>query len=321
MKTTLTLLLLAACTLQFPAYAGPVPAHQIPGEAQWLIHLDVESFRHSTTGARLIQALVESRTMEFGDTVPVNFATVINGLDGITLFGTSIEMDGEDPMADGVAILRGSPQLIEVLQGAVAAAELEKPDAVRVIEESPRRVLLFPGCIHASIVSDRVVAISKSNENLQTFFATLDGEHPNAGESNLLETLDAAGEEFFFAAVAEGINTIPSLPPQARVLQMTEGVTVRVGENGPLLNLDISLRTDRDETAVQVRQVLQGVVALASLAQVEYPELQRVLTSIKLASEGRNVRLDLSYPVAEAERWIETIVDNLYVSFDVTVED
>ncbi len=319
MKTKLTLLLVLSFALPLLSPAGTVPAHQVPRDAQWLIHLDVEEFRQSGIGSRLIKFLIDSRALEFGDVIPVNFATVVNGLDRISLYGPSLGTDGgRDPMADGVAVLRGSPELIAVLRGVVAAAELEQPDAVTVVEESPRRVLLFHGLVHLGIVSDNMFVISRSHQSLQTFFATLDGEFPNALGSNLLEPLQRESRGFFFAAVAEGINSIQGLPPQANVLKMTEGIALRVGERDSLLNLDVSLRTDLDETAVRVQQVLQGIVALASLAQFEHPELSRVLRSLRIASEGRAVRLDLSYPVDEAIKLFELIAGD--ANFNVTID-
>ncbi len=317
MKSKLTLLIVLSFALPLLSSAGTVPAHQVPRDAQWLIHLDVEDLRQSEIGARLIRFLIESRALEFGDVIPVNFATVIDGLDGITLYGRSLEMAG-GPMADGVAVLRGSPELIAVLRGVVAAAELEQPDAVTVVEESPRRVLLFPGPVHLVIISDSVFAISRTHQSLQTFLATLDGDNPNAQGSNLLEPLERGSRGFFFAGVAEGINTIQGLPPQANVLKMTEGIALRVGERDSLLNLDVSLRTDLDETAVRVQQVLQGIVALASLAQFEHPELSRVLRSLRIASEGRAVRLDLSYPVDEAIKLFELLAGD--ANFNVTID-
>jgi hypothetical protein len=77
-----------------------------------------------------------------------------------------------------------------------------------------------------------------------------------------------------------------------------------VGEN---LKLEAGLKTADPQTATQVKQVLEGIIALTSITQTGKPEIATLVQSARVSLKDTTVALNLAYPVDAALGWIQQL--------------
>jgi hypothetical protein len=98
--------------------------------------------------------------------------------------------------------------------------------------------------------------------------------------------------------VFDQIKDLEGDEPQSRVARMTDGVRLEVGEVGGRLFFDARLRTKQAKDALQVQQILQGLMALASFVGNE-PEvgmtLGRWIKAVSIESSDRTVTVRFEY--------------------------
>ena len=64
--------------------------------------------------------------------------------------------------------------------------------------------------------------------------------------------------------------------------------------------MDLSLKAKASEVVTQMQQVVQGMIALASLSQTDNQDLQQLAQSAKVFAAGNIVSLQLGYPADKA---------------------
>ena len=146
------------------------------------------------------------------------------------------------------------------------------------------------------------MVLSKSREAVEKAEAVLNGKSANLSTGKAFSGFPETPKAFFFLAIAEGFNEDAPLPPQAKVLKMTEGARLILGENAGSLFLNLALKAKSSEVMTQMQQVIQGTVALASLSQPENPDLMQLAQSVKVSGDDKMVTVGVEFPVEKAIR-------------------
>ncbi|NDV61420.1 hypothetical protein G0Q06_03050 [Puniceicoccales bacterium CK1056] len=304
-------LAIAAPTLPEVLYAGGVNENQIPENVEWLVHIDADQLRATRSGALLIEELIAISEANMGPEVPINPVLAINGIRSLTAFGTMPDFESGAGPVDGVLVLEGTEELMQVFRGLVSGMELEKPEAIERVQVGDNSILKLKGEDFSGIfLEDSRIAIGKSQVALENYLSVEGGEQAHLSLEERFTT-NKLGEDsgIYVGAFIEGLNGLQQLPAQARILQLTKQVSLQLGESGDLLQLFVSLGTDSIKTATQVHDVLQGMIALMSITQSGNPDLAALIQSAKALREDANVHLQLAYPVEAAEAWIGMISD------------
>jgi len=168
-------------------------------------------------------------------------------------------------------------------------------------------IYLFYDEIYGTILDNRTIVLGKSLSGLRGYLQVRRGNRPSVDVKARFSSYSPAAGQCLVVAFAEGINRAAGLPVQARVLQLTEGMTIQIGENSENALLNVSLTTDSPQTANQVQQVLQGILALLTLTQA-HPDLDVLVRSLVFSIEDRTVRCDLNYPLELATFWVRQLV-------------
>jgi hypothetical protein len=154
----------------------------------------------------------------------------------------------------------------------------------------------------ASVHPGKLVVLSKSREAVEKAEAVLSGKSANLSTGKAFSGFPETPKAFFFLAIAEGFNEDAALPPQAKVLKMTEGARLVLGENAASLFLNLALKAKSSEVMTQMQQVIQGTVALASLSQQENADLMQLAQSVKVSGDDKMVTVGVEFPVEKAIR-------------------
>ena len=123
-----------------------------------------------------------------------------------------------------------------------------------------------------------------TNNRLMTLTEQVHGKH----HAWIIAAIDEASDLSFLPDAVEG--SIPPLTGLAVGTRVHEGVSATV-----------SLQARDEQASQDLRDVVQGFVALARMQSAERPELQGLVDAIQLSSVGTTVTLDFEVPADTLE--------------------
>lgn len=308
------MLVLAGIAASQLVNANPIPETSIPGSVDWFAHLDAEKLRSSQVGGYLFDQLTNLDRLKNNEKLPINPVLIVNGLKGITTFGTIPNPQAaQEGDVDVVVLVNGTPELMQIFQGLLSGLQLEKPEAIEEIIEGDHKILhMVEQGVSGVFVGDDQIAISKSLESMTRFLSVKSGKaaHLRFGDK-FPATEYVSGLGVYLGVYVEGLGDFKQLPAQARILQLTRAVAVQLGESSDNLHMLASLVTDAPETASQVRDVLNGLVAVMVLTQNGNPDVVNLVQSARVSQVDRAVTLKIDYPAASAQKWINLLMDRI----------
>ena len=286
---------------------APLKESQVAAEAKWLAHIDLESVMKSPFGGMMAEALKSELAKGNRSKVSVDVDLVLAELKSVTAYGTSFDPEGE---FDGVVVMETGSKLPAILDGFLAHETLTRGDesSIKLLEDKPYTTYLVGGELYLANPRANLILASKSFEQIETAFAVVKGDAPSAAKAKtkLLLNRDAG---FVVVATAVGLDQLKDLPPQARILQKTTGVQVSLGLNGPEFRANVTLGAASSQVAEQLHRIVQGMLALASFAQVDNEGLSGFMEKVVLTKGEDFVAVDFRHPIEDLMRLLEKIDD------------
>lgn len=284
-------LLLAAATIQ----AGPLARQRVPGEAKWLLHLDMEQFGPSQTcrillqdpkgGERLRALLNHYRTLLGADP--------LKAISHITLYGE--ETTGNR----GVALVSGA-----INARAVTARLASYPDYSRrknagaVIHrwKDPASGAALNACLYET----GLLVISSDDASMDSALGTLGGSRPSLASRKTpgLALPPPAGGSFLVAASAGYAGAAPN-PLKAMLLRNTSCAAIQVAESKGILDANITMDAVSTDAAFQIQQVINGLIVSAAFTG-ESSGLSKLAELSEVSRDDRQVSLRLHCPARDA---------------------
>ena len=282
------------------ATAGPLRKEHVPADAKWLLHLDLDKFRTTKLGSYLTREVLEKKLAGPKADLKrdLNFDLDLTKIGSITAYGTDYQ---SQPDANGVLMIKTDLDVQKTLDAAIQKISQDSGGAAEPVKKLPGSTSSYSinDDVFLTIRPDKLVLLSKSRQTLEKADAVLSGKAANLNSGKAFSGFPEVPKAFVFIAIAEGFNEDAPLPPQAKVLKMTDGGRLVLGENADNLFLNLTLKA-KSEIVAQVQQVIQGTVALASLSQGENQDLMQLAQSVKVSSDDNMVTVGIEYPVAKA---------------------
>lgn len=285
--------LVAGLAFPLAALASPLDRSLVPAGSAVTAHFDVEAF----AGSQLGQAIIKNRE---------HFK--LGGLDALKAFGIEPFRDFQGitvfmPTADSekpVVIVRAT-EAIDALWKHLKTEPQAKPmssegyDLLSWEDKGERKY----GFVRADGTS-RLAFISDDWEPLVTALKTADGKSPAQREG----ATPAAGS-FFFADVRE----IPAKVlekdddgPMA-VIREVRSAVIDAGESGENMFAGANVDFSTAQTATEVQQMAQGLLAFGRMALKEHKELsglRQVLDSFSANADGTHLILSTKWKSSDA---------------------
>jgi hypothetical protein len=279
--------------------AGPLPKAEVSADAKWLVHVDADKFRSTRIGAYFIKEVLERKLADPRQHLKseFDFDLDVNRISSLTAYGTDYR---SKPDRDGVLIIRTDLELKKGVENAMrkqSQGSDEDSGMVKRLSGGSNPLYSVHNDLFVSIHPGKLVLLGKSREAVEHADAVLSGKSANLGSGKAFTGFPDVPKAFFFVAIAEGFNEDAPLPPQAKVLQLTDGGRLVLGENADKLFASLSLKAKSSQVVTQMQQVIQGTVALASLSKPENPELMQLAQSVKLTTDDNIVTVGIEYPV------------------------
>lgn len=291
--------LLLSCT----AFAGPIKLSEVPADAVWAAHLDLEKVMTSRI-AELFLAELDDQ----------------GELDKINAFGTVFEFNPLEDLfsvtAYGTSFLK--EEAVGLIKGRI---EKEKVLALMRMEGTQKRISHGDDTIHEWTDGGECFFICFFRESLIVFSNSLDlakaaldvlrGEGESLADGGKLRDLRSLPEGTFFSAAVNGFGEIAGLDPEAAILKKAEKAVIAIGEMEGTDFVNIALTTSDEATATQIHAVAQGILALGSMMGEQKPELARLVQSASLTRDGRKITLRETQPADELMKLIKGSMKDL----------
>lgn len=299
-RITRTAVLLLALTT--PTFADPLQKENIPADAKWLLHWDLEKYRSTQVGQFFERELLSKKLEKPRADLKQYFSFDLEWekYTSLTAYGTDFEpKDG----TNGVLIVKTDPATAETVEKAFTKqADYAKSygGPVEQIVSGPYGIYSINKNAFASVQKEGRIVLGKSIAQVKKGIEILQGKRANLAVSPALSGFPGGESDFFLIALAEGFGERIPLPPNAKILQTTEGLRAVLREKKDKLSLNLTLKAKSADTCKQMQQVVQGMIALVSLSQQENKDLMLLAQSAAVTADDRFVSLGLDYPVKEA---------------------
>lgn len=306
MKTSLPLVLFAGLALApLAAHAAPLQRSQVSADAKWLLQLDMDALRQSELGKNLLKRVVDEAGDDLKEDAHIDLPAILKNTSSVMAYGTDFK-SGKD--GKGVLIWQGSKEIEQIASGfLVQQAEATKAGSgnVKLVRGGAQSVYSFGDDMNVMVRPGGGLILGRSLDQIDLATRVLDGKASSLQTKDTFKEFPALPGGFFFLALAEGIGKEAQMPAQASVLKLTDGGRLALGESDGKIHVQLTLKAQTKENTQQIQQVVQGILAVATMTQGENPDLQQLIRNTKVSVEGETVSVDLSVPVKTALKEID----------------
>ncbi|MEN6496469.1 MAG: hypothetical protein ABFD16_19460 [Thermoguttaceae bacterium] len=288
------------------AQAGPLNFKQIPDDAKWLAHVDVDAMRESV----VVRRFYEDCIMKHGQDKHFEAVQHQFGFDprtdlhGITFYGPKVCKD------EGVLILHADVDKEGLLQKAERAPEHAVADhGSYKIHSWMHRKGKHEHKVAGTFFSNNVLVFGNNVDVVKKALDVLDGKAPSLDgkkDSPLAQALPAGT---MFVARAVGLSEADSVC-KSPLVKKSQWLSLVKGEHSGEVFTDGTLVTDSKEIAEQVKQVVEGLRAMA-LLQHSDKDLQGLINELKVSVDGKTVKIAFHASADSVASKVEKVCDEL----------
>jgi hypothetical protein len=291
------------------ANAEPLNLKQVADDAKWVVSVDFDALRASSifqNAKKEFQKEHPEIERHLADLVEVWKFNPATDLHGVTIYGTQYKEGA------GVAIVHAK------VDPKVLAEKVAKAPEHRVSTYGKYEVHTWThakeskherNMAGAFFAPDLVIFGGSANE-VMAALDVLDGKKKNISEkAEQAHVAVPAGA--IFVAHGEELGKV-KLPCECPVLEMLESLCVAVGENDKEVFYQGMATTKDEETAKSLVAVINGGIALVSLAhEDEAKEFAKLLSNVKVTSEGKTVKVEFKAPAESVEKVLRAIAEKV----------
>lgn len=288
----------AATPVAPAAPADGLKRERLPAEVDFVVHLDIEGLKRTEIWKYLAASSGDHLNLdglaEFHDEFGLDPLTDVRA---VTLFKVASE---EDP----TVVLFSSTDKVDQ-----ALAKLQKDERYRRVTDSGIELHTFEGAeddagdgesifayVHA-VGQERVVVLASQRASALQAARVLRGQEPSHQSAGVLLTIAPEHGSFLYVAAAQ-IPHLDEFTPASHVIGLAQGIHVDLGEAGGFLRGRMGVSTKSPEDALNISNVVNGLVSLARLAGSEAGEALELLTGLRMSTRGSELSLDFEYEVA-----------------------
>jgi hypothetical protein len=295
--------LVSSLHLSPPGGAGPLGdelrRERLPADVDFVVHLDVEGFKQTELWKQVqaasgehgfethIEDLAEFKTRygidPFTDVRAVTLYKVKNEEDPtVVLFSTTTKVD------EALRAFQKEPGYARIVDSGIELHTWPNED-----DGKEEKVCAY---LHVGKQDERVVVLASNVASAVRAAKVLRGESPNHAQSGSLLTLAPARGSFLYLAAAQ-IPHLDEFTPASQVFGLAQGIQVDLGEAGGFLRAHMGVTTRSPEDALNISNVINGLVSLVRLAGSEAGEALELLTGLRLNTRGSEVLVDFEFGV------------------------
>jgi hypothetical protein len=289
MRACLGLTISAVLGLVNLAQAGPFDAKQVPADAKWGAHLDVDALMASSS-MKKVQAQIMKEHPD-AESALAMIRTLWRfdprtDLHGITVFGTQLKKD------TGVAIVHAKVDQKFLLEMVKLAPEYQASTHGKFDLHSWKHGKKRE---NAAFFKPDVMVFGGSPDELKAALDVLDGTKPSLAQKTEGHPMDIPPGTILAAGV-HGLSE-SDLPCESPLLKQADAAMVFAGEREGNVFVQGVLKVKQDDVAAKIENVAKGILAFASLAKLDDPDATKLIDAVKVRLSDKAVSIDAQAPV------------------------
>lgn len=296
-----TFILTLAATLAVTAtsFAGPIHKENIAADAKWMLHLDVDNLLQTGIGKYFAESILDKELGKAKRDIQQQFGIEFDWrqIQSITAYGTQFKPKG-DPggvlLIEGFDFAKALDSVIDRLQAALAGAD----QPLKKVAEGQETFYSLRDEVFGLALPGNLFLVSKSKDEVQKARDVVTGTAPSLKASKDAARLPEPAKAGFLVGLINSFDSAP-LPPQAKGLKNVEGAQVVMGEQAENVFVKLAVSAKDAESATQLQQALQGVIALVTLTQPDNKSAQKLVQAAKVTGAENVVTVKLDLPSSD----------------------
>jgi hypothetical protein len=270
----------------------------VPSDAKWMLQVDFSALRESPVGREVIAMVEKDKAAVFSaGSIKIDAAKVLATLESATAYGTVFSKNPDE--VDGTLLVKGTDEFRKIVEAVVTQATVSQPDAVTELKGLPFTAYTIKGKLIVGFPPETIVLVSRSQPQMQKAYELFKGKGPaSARAASTLKAMAPHRPLMVFAA-SEVPNTdglFDENQPQARILKMASAASVAISNDSKVTSATVQLVASNDDYSDKLLKIVQGMVAMLSLAQSDDKQLAEFMRSVKADRDGRTIVVSFSYP-------------------------
>jgi hypothetical protein len=304
MKKALFFALLVMMTVAGLAPAAALQEDHVRSDAKWLFHANFDAMRSSELG-KLIQADIQTKYQDKIDALAQLLGSdLTKDLHGVTLYGAQ---GGEE---NASALFYGNYNQSKLLALLVLNPAYSKSDYNGVtihhwVEEKKQKEQ------YGTFAADDLIVMAQTQDAVIAALDVLSNKTPSLDQQTgaTLFSLVQGQDNAIALAAAEGLSELAGENEQAAVLKNSRLFMALAAEEAGSMKLDVHLEAQNDESAMQIEQIVRGMLAFASLQSQQNPQVSKLLQAVMLTRTNNALDCHFSYPSASLYEMIQSHAD------------
>jgi hypothetical protein len=307
---TLAMALIALCS------ASRAEEISVPADTKFVVRLDLHAIHATSIGGKLIEMAKQQAMKELGGKEGPGFEKIkeMLGFDpfqeihGITVSASDYEHP-EQSLVAAIRLQKTTGNLEGLLLG-LPGYEAKEYGKHQLYSVAPERDLRVFGAVHTGAQGNKTIVLSVKQEAVTNLLDQLDGK-PASG-SAFKKISPADGKPLVSLDVFElPKEVLDEDGPQANIVKLLRKISFQISESGENLDVGMSLTTDTEKQAEQLRQMAQGLIAALEFAQSidpdeeELKKIRQIARDIKAIRDGSTTKINLSVSGKELMKLIE----------------
>lgn len=285
--------------------SGSVEVERIGSDANWFAQIDCDLFLKSVAGEILSSHLAEFDVEKRLENFAIIFGfNPLKDVRNIMLYGQGNDRDKAVLLIEGafnkerlLALVGMNAEFKEIGYGNITIQQWREKD--KSSQQSAEGRMMY-GCFFR----DDLIMLSSGLSSLQDAIDVMKGTRKSTSEEIFKDSLLSDSNVFVHIA-AKDIARLVGDEPNAAVLKQTEQIIIAAGQDSENLFASVKLKTNSPETAQNISKLIDGIIALLSLAGNDQPELAKIGQMIKLTTDFDTVQIRLELKPEMVQKIIE----------------
>lgn len=283
-------LILLGVLLAGEAGAKPFDPRQLPAQAKWFVHADVDQFKKTRLGKFALQQ-IEPFSQELKLLELITKVNLREDIAGLTLYGT-----GKDK-AESVVIVHGKFDRKQL----TAAAEMA--DEHRIIKHRAHVIHHMEdekGAHYGCLKMNHTLLMSDGLKTLRGALDVLDGKADPLKPDSIVAKATAGKHPFFLVGLVN-FEALGELDADSKVFEKMKSLCFALGEAEDNIQGQLLVQPHDKKTGEQILQIFKGMVAMVQILpeenDTELQKLKQFVETLKFELKEPFVTVNWKQPV------------------------
>ena len=296
--------------LTIGVHAGPLQWGQVSNDAKWVAHIDFEGLRQTGLYKKISEKFLKEPITEAEAEIEktTGLKIPLDSLMSVTAFGKSAN---KAPDEDGVLVLEISPALKKIAMDWLWKSQQEDapelPVTISHVEAEIEGLFSVDGeILVAGDSNSNYLCIGRNKDRVMHSINILGTQQQSGPVKSQFKEYPSPKGTMAYVALANAFDSAQLPAQQAKILQMSKGASIAVGESNDSIFLKLLLSTENAGASLQIQRILAGVQAVAML-NAQQPEWFPVLQAIDIRNEDQRVWVNWNMSLQNANKLIHAL--------------